>query len=92
MADPTAYMIFLVVERPLLLPGDMPMILRSHIPFFMTDLVIFTMQTVCLVSADLTLSFFAVDSPILVVQAMIDFGATGMRAVKTTILGTTLGK
>ena len=85
--DLTAGVVLLLIERFLLLFGDMAMVLRSHIAFFLADLMVVAFQAVSLCLAHLAVLYLVVDPAILVVETVVDFGTTGVGLVKFTRLG-----
>ena len=87
MTDPAAGPVFLSVKTGLVAAGDVSVVTGCHMPFFMTDAVILTMETGGLSTADLAFSPFLVNTSVLVVQAGIDLGATGMCLIPPTGLG-----
>ena len=76
LADLPADGIFLLVERLLLLGGDMRVVPASHIALFGADLVILGVQGGPLVLADLTVLHLSVDALVLVVEPAIDLRTT----------------
>jgi hypothetical protein len=76
LADLSADAVFLLIQRFLLLFGDMALVLARHIAFLLADLMIFMMQVLCLRFVNLAFSVFSVDTSILVFQATINLGAT----------------
>ena len=76
LADLSADAVFLLIQRFLLLFGDMALVLARHIAFLLADLMIFMMQVLCLRFVNFALSVFSVDTSILVFQATINLGAT----------------
>jgi hypothetical protein len=71
-------MIFLLIQSFLFLPGDMAIILGSHILFFLADLMILLVQLSCFLLAHLAISYFLVDPVILMGQPEIYLSTTGM--------------
>jgi hypothetical protein len=76
LADLSADAVFLLIQRFLLLFGDMALVLARHIAFLLADLMIFMMQVLCLRFVNFAFSVFSVDTSILVFQATINLGAT----------------
>ena len=81
-------MIFLLIQGSLLLLGDMTMVLGSHIPFFLPDLMIFMVQTSGFGTTHLSVIHFAVNAGVLICQSAIDFSPAGM----VLCPGATVGK
>jgi hypothetical protein len=85
--DLLARMVFLLVQRLLLLFSQVTMVLGSHIPFFMSDLVVFMVQFGGFGLTHLTICHFMVDAFVLVSKAVINFSAPGMLFGPFSILG-----
>jgi hypothetical protein len=77
----------LSVETGLIAAGDMSVVAGCHMPFFAADMVILTMETGGLSTADLSFPSFVVDTSVLVVQAGVDLSAAGMIFIPFTSLG-----
>ena len=85
-ANSTAHMIFLTIQSVLLMPGNMTGMPVCHSSFFPSDLVITVMHMRSLSSADITISQFMVDAPVLMVQPPVYFSTPGMIFRKAAIL------
>jgi hypothetical protein len=72
----TANTVFLLIQRVLLLFGDMAPILARHIAFFLADLMIFMVQLLRLSFVNLTFSVFSADTSVLVLQTTINLGTS----------------
>jgi hypothetical protein len=68
--------VFLLVQDTLLSFGDMTAVLARHVTFFLADLVVFVVQGIRLPFCDLAFLQLAIDAPVLVVEARIDFRAS----------------
>ena len=73
-ADP----VFLLVQGPSFLAGDMAMILGRHHSFFPADLVVFPTDAVCLFLAHLSVFNLIVYPLVLAIQPVIDLNPAGM--------------
>lgn len=87
MTDPAADPVFLSVKTGLVAAGNVSVVAGCHMPFFATDIAILAMQTGGLPTADLAFSSLLVNTSVLVVQAGVDLGATGMCLIPPTGLG-----
>lgn len=61
--------------------GDVAAILRSHVPLFLADLAVVTVQARGLCVRHLALPHFAMDAAILVREALVDLFAARMRVL-----------
>jgi hypothetical protein len=78
IADLTAYVVFLLVQDPLFSFRNMSVILRSHVSFFLSYLVIFMVQSDSFPPAHLAVLDFVMNTPVLVTQAIIHLIAPGV--------------
>ena len=62
-----AHMIFPAIQSVLFMPCEMTTMSIGHPSFFSADLVIPIMKVSCLVSADITISEFVIDSSVLII-------------------------
>jgi hypothetical protein len=76
LADLTADTVFLLIQRFLLLFGDMASVLARHIAFLLANLMIFMVQLPRLSFVNLTFSVFSVDASALVLQTTINLGTS----------------
>jgi hypothetical protein len=76
LADLSANPVFLLIQRVLLLFGDMASVLARHIAFLLANLTIFMVQLLRLSFVNLTFSVLSVDTTVLVLQTTINLGAT----------------
>jgi hypothetical protein len=63
--------VFLLVKRLLLCTRYVPVIHAGHRAFFLPDGMVFLVQLLCLPFGDFTVSHFFIDTPILILQAVI---------------------
>ena len=87
VVDLTADFVFLVVQRALLLPGNMSVILRGHVTFFVPDLVVFMMEFRGLRPAHPAVVHLPVDAGVLIVEAGVHLRAPGMGLRESAGLG-----
>ena len=76
LADLSANPVFLLIQRVLLLFGDMASVLARHIAFLLANLMIFMVQLLRLSFVNLTFSVFSVDTSVLVHQTTINLGTS----------------
>jgi hypothetical protein len=70
--------IFLLIQCPLFLLGNVPTILAGHETFLLANLMVFLKELGGLALGNFTFLHFLIDSPILVFQAIIHLVTTRM--------------
>jgi len=70
--------VFLLIQRFLLLFGDMAPVLARHVSFLLANLMILMVQLLRLTFGDFAFFAFLVDASVLVFQAAVNLGATRM--------------
>lgn len=84
--DLLAVAVLLLVEGPLLLFGNMAVVLRSHIPLFLTHFVVVALEMVSFGLAHFAVFDLVVDPTVLVVETAVDLRTAGMVLVPFTVL------
>ena len=80
LADAAADLIFLLIERALLLAREVPPVLRRHIPLFLANLPVLAVQAAGLLARQVPFPDLLVDAAVLVAQPAVDFHSPRMRA------------
>jgi hypothetical protein len=78
LANPSADRVLLLIQRFLLLFGDMAPVLARHVPFLLANLMILMVQLLRLTFGDFALFAFPVDAEVLVFQPAVNLDATRM--------------
>jgi hypothetical protein len=78
LANLSADCVFLLIQRFLLLFGDMAAVLARHVAFLLANLMILMVQLLRLTFGDFAIFAFPVDAQILVFQAAVNLDATRM--------------